>query len=279
MTAEIQTEAPPAFAEPPAVLEKAYIKDEVAASPSEKPVNTPRDALRVFEVLKKGGLAIVPNDVGYALVAIEPTALEKAFVTKQRGQHKRHGMIGSYALHKEIHELPPREAGMVELLCKDLNLPMGVVAPYKKGHPLLEKLGPETLAKSSVDGTLGMLVNAGAFIDELSRLATEAGLPLMGSSANASGKGTKSLVEDIEPEIIAAADVVINYGKRKYSYPRTSSIMIDFQNVELLRFGACYDVVQDAMKRWYGIEWPDDPGKDVLFSGHIREKTLESKVN
>ena len=78
MTTEIQTEAPPAFAEPPAVIEKAYIKDEVAASPSEKPVNTRRDALRVFEILKKGGLAIVPNDVGYALVAIEPTALEKS---------------------------------------------------------------------------------------------------------------------------------------------------------------------------------------------------------
>lgn len=243
----------------------------------EKPVDIHRDARRVFEVLMRGGLAIVPNDVGYGLVAIDPAALERAFLTKKRGQHKRHAMIGSYALHRELHVLAPREAGMVELFCKDLNIPMGVVAPYKKGHPLLEKLGAATLARSSVDGTLGMLVNAGALVDEISRLATEAGVPMMGSSANLSGQGTKSFAEHIEPEIINAADIIIDYGKRKYSYPRASSIMIDFGNVELLRFGACYDVVQDAMKRWYGIEWPNDPGTEVLFSGHIREKTLEAQ--
>ena len=235
----------------------------------EKTVDIPADAKRVFDVLVKGGLAIIPADVGYGIVATDTAALERAFVTKQRKPHKRHAMIGSYALHRELHTLPPREAGIVQLLTQDLDIPLGVIAPFKQDHPLIQKLGEETLARSSVDGTLAMLVNGGRLQDELSRLVTEAGLPLMGSSANLTGKGTKTLVEDIEPEILAAADIIIDYGRRKYATPRPSSTMIDFRDVKLLRYGACYGVVQDVLKRFYGIEYPDDPGREVNFSGHL----------
>lgn len=229
------------------------------------------DAKRVWDVLCNGGIAIIPVDVGYAICAGDSVALERAFVTKQRKPHKRHAMIGSWLLHQDIHVLPPREAGMCKLLVHDLNLPMGLVAPYKQDHPMIKKLGPKTLARSSVEGTLAMLVNGGQLMDELARLSFESGRPIMGSSANLTGKGTKAFVEDIEPEIQAAADIIINYGKMKYNSPRTSSTMINFRNVELLRFGACYDVIKDAFKRWYDIEFPDDPGKDTLFSGHAIE--------
>jgi hypothetical protein len=48
--------------------------------------------------------------------------------------------------------------------------------------------------------------------------------------------------------------------------------MIDFKNLRLLRYGAGYDVIKDAMKRFYEIDFPEDPGKDVLFSGHAVEQ-------
>lgn len=86
------------------------------------------------------------------------------------------------------------------------------------------------------------------------------------------GRGTKSFWEDIEPEIMAAADIVIDYGKQKYCHPRTSSTMINFKDVSLIRFGACYDTIKDVMKRFYGIEFPDDPGRETLFSGHVSEQ-------
>lgn len=60
-------------------------------------------------------------------------------------------------------------------------------------------------------------------------------------------------------------------GRIKYGTVRTSSTMYDFKNMRLIRYGACYDVVQDAFKRFYGIQLPDDPGKDELFSGHAIE--------
>lgn len=242
-------------------------------SESVKPFDVKTDAQRVFEVLQGGGLAIVPSHIGYGLVATDPVALEKAFTTKQRAPHKRHAMMGSFALHKEIHVLPPREAGMVELLTQDCDLTLGVVAPYRPDHPFIKKLTEGALARSSFDGTIGMLLNGGPLQEELVRLSMKAGVPLMGSSANLTGKGTKSRLEDVEPEILAVADIVIDYGKRKHTYPRASSNMIDFRTMKLLRYGASFDVLQDVMRKFYGIEFPDDPGRDTLFSGHITEPT------
>jgi tRNA A37 threonylcarbamoyladenosine synthetase subunit TsaC/SUA5/YrdC len=237
----------------------------------DKPVDVATDARKAFEVLKSGGLAIVPANIGYGLVAIDPDALQRAFVTKQRQPHKRHAMVGSYKLHQELHVLPEREAKMVELLTQDFDLPLAVIAPFNPDHPIIKKIGPEMLARSSVDGTIGMLINGGSFQEELSRLCCEARLPLMGSSANLTGKGTKAVLEDVEPEIIAVADIVFDYGKRKHSFPRPSSTMIDFRTLEVMRFGACYDVIKDVFKRFYDIELPDDPGREANFSGHLRE--------
>lgn len=48
--------------------------------------------------------------------------------------------------------------------------------------------------------------------------------------------------------------------------------MYDFKHHRLLRYGACYDIMQYAFKRWYDITLPDDPGKEALFSGNVLEE-------
>ncbi|KAE8352228.1 hypothetical protein BDV28DRAFT_161918 [Aspergillus coremiiformis] len=234
------------------------------------PVNIARDAHRVLDVLSTGGIAIIPASVGYGIVATDPIALDRIFAIKQRKPHKKHAMIGSYDLHDSIHVLPSENKQMVRFLTVDLDLPLGVIAPVRYDHPIIQKLSAEMLSKCTVEGTMSMLVNGGKFQEELSRLATQAGLPLMGSSANMTGAGTKCVVEDIEKEVLAAADIIIDYGRQRFSNPRPSSTMIDFQRMEVVRFGACYDVLQDAFRRFYGLTLPDDPGREALFSGHVR---------
>lgn len=227
------------------------------------------DAQRVFHILQRGGIAIIPASVGYGIVAIDQDALCRIFTAKRRQAHKRHAMIGSYALHQKIHRLPPLVQQMVKNIAVDLDLPIGVVAPYNTEHPIIRKLSPRTLAQSTVDGTLAILVNGGPLQEQLCRLTTEAELPLLGSSANLTGTGTKILVEDIEVEIRDIADIIIDYGRAKFSQPRPSSAMIDFGNLRPLRHGACYDVIQDFFWRFHNISLPSDPGREALFSGHI----------
>lgn len=227
------------------------------------------DAQRVFRVLLNRGVAIIPSNVGYAVIATDPEALNRIFTAKRRQSHKKHAMIGSYALHREVQNLPPYEEDMVRLLTVDLDLPLGVVASYHVDHPMIKMLSPATLQQSSIEGTLAMLVNGGQLQDEISRLVMQEGIPLLGSSANLTETGTKVTVEDIDSEIRGISDIIIDHGRQKYSHPRPSSTIIDFKNRRLLRYGACYDVVQDAMSRFYGIDLPNDPGKTTLFSGHI----------
>jgi hypothetical protein len=38
-----------------------------------------------------------------------------------------------------------------------------------------------------------------------------------------------------------------------------------------MRHEACFDVIQDVFRRWYGIELPDDPGMAINSSGHRQE--------
>lgn len=147
------------------------------------------DAQRVFDVLKAGGVAICPADVGYAVMTCNPKALEKVFNTKKRGSHKRHAMIGSYAIHRDIHTMEPRHAEIVTSLTQDFDLPLGVIGKYKPDHPLIKNIDDLTMEASSVGGTISVLVNAGTFQDELTKLTAAAHMPLLGSSANLSGTG------------------------------------------------------------------------------------------
>lgn len=231
-------------------------------------ISPKKDAQYVFQVLENGGIAIIPSNVGYGIVAIDPEAVRRIYVAKRRQPHKRHAMIGSYDLHKQIHNLSTRKEEIVKLLTVDLDLPVGVV-PYRPDHPIIQKIPQDLLEEISIEGTMAMLVNRGELQEKLSKLTTNAELPLLGSSANLTGTGTKVALEEIEPEIRAAVDIVIDYGRQKYSHPRPSSTMIDFNKLRVLRFGACYHVIQDVFSRFYSICLPTDPGRDVLFSGHL----------
>lgn len=229
--------------------------------------NPKADAKKVFKVLKYGGIAIIPMNVGYGIIATDPAALDCIFDTKRRKPDKRHAVIGNYSLHCDLHTLPPRETRIVKLLAVDLDLPVGVVAPYRHNHPMLQRIPPDLLDRSVLDGTLAILVNAGELAEEVSRLASIEGILVLGSSANITGEGTKVVVDDIESDILKVADIVIDYGKQKYYYPRASSTMIDFRKMDVLRCGACYDVIQDSLWRFCGIKLPDDPQNSANLSG------------
>ncbi len=147
------------------------------------------DVKRVFEVLKAGGVAICPADVGYAIMTCNPKSLEKVFMTKKRGATKRHAMIGSYAIHKDLHVVSPRNREIIDHFIHDLRLPMGIIGRFKEDHPLLKNVDAVTMEATSVNSTISILTNAGTFQDELTKLTFAENMAVLGSSANLSGTG------------------------------------------------------------------------------------------
>ncbi|HUT51487.1 MAG TPA: Sua5/YciO/YrdC/YwlC family protein [Alphaproteobacteria bacterium] len=217
------------------------------------------DARRAFDVLKAGGIAILPMDVGYSLIGGGEAALKRIFETKQRAATKLNAMVADNEIHREVHMLDQRGFEIVEAVTRDHGLPLGAIAPARLDHPLLKAVSPETLARSHRGGTIAMLLNAGplhAAICHLSRAETH---PLFGSSANLSLSGTKFRVEDIEPEIRAIADIAIDHGLRKYHHYKASSTLLDVERMEVVRHGACFELIADVLQRSFGIALPPAP--------------------
>lgn len=211
------------------------------------------DARRAFDVLKSGGSAILPMDVGYSLIGGSTPSLIRIFDAKQRAEHKLNAMIGDNTMSEDLHDLTPEQRDVVNCLTKERGLPLGIIAPAHLDHPLIEALDEEGLRRSTRDGTVCMLLNAGAFHAEISRLSREECHPLFGSSANRTMQGTKFRVEDIEPEIRDVADVIVDYGLRKYHLYEKSSTLLDLSEMKVVRVGSCYELITDALELEFGI--------------------------
>lgn len=219
--------------------------------------NVEADARHVVEVLAGGGIGILPMDVGYSLIASQGAALERIFIAKQRAATKYNAMIGDAETSRSLHVMTDRQRAMVEAITLDQGLPFGVIAPARMDHPLISSLDAQALKRSVYRETVCMLLNAGPFHAALSRLSREAGLPLFGSSANRTMQGTKFRVEDIEPEIRSIADVVVDYGLRKFYHYAASSTLIDIVSMEVVRVGSCYDLIRDTLARQFGVALPE----------------------
>jgi tRNA A37 threonylcarbamoyladenosine synthetase subunit TsaC/SUA5/YrdC len=224
------------------------------------PVIHPReDAERALQTLQAGGIAILPNDVGYSLIGAHADALQTIFRTKRRAPHKLNAMLGNDDLHRALHKVSSRGREIVDAITRDYDLPLGLIAPCDLQHPLLQALDPDIYARSTRDGTLLMLLNAGPFHRELTRLCMERQVLLFGSSSNLSLHGTKFRVEDIEPEIRAIADIVVDYGLMKYHLWQASSTLLNCETLEVVRFGSCYENIADILRRHFRIDLPARP--------------------
>lgn len=223
-------------------------------------LNTQADAQRAMDVMENAGIAILPNDVGYSLIAARPAALRKIFDTKKRAPSKLNAMLGNDDLQRELHVVDARGRAVVDAITKDYDLPLGLIAPCRTEHPLLAKLDPDTFERSTKGGTLLMLLNAGPFHREITRLSALRETLLFGSSANLSMHGTKFRVEDMEPEITAIADLIIDYGLMKYHLWQASSTLLDIETMRVVRYGSCFENIADILKRHFRIELPPRPG-------------------
>ncbi len=216
------------------------------------------DARRVYDTLVDGGIGIVPTDVGYVILGIAAAAIRKIFEAKRRKPEKLNAMCGCAEMHRDLHLLGERRREIVSVVTEAGDLPMGTVAPARLSHSALARLDPDVLAQTTDEGTIAMLLNAGSLLDTLARIAFADDRLVIGSSANVSLKGVKFRVEDIEPEIRAAADIVVDYGLSRWNVYGKSSTMIDVDRLRVIRYGSCFDLIDDILGRHLGIALPPE---------------------
>lgn len=217
------------------------------------------DARRVYEALAEGGIGIVPTDVGYVIVACSPDAIWRIFEAKRRKPEKLNAVCGCREMHLALHDVPDDRREIVSAITELHDLPMGTAAKARRDHPALAALRQDVYEQTTHRGTIAMLLNAGPVMDTLARLAFADDRLVIGSSANVSLHGVKFRAEDIEPEIIEAADIVLDYGLMRWNRYGRSSTMIDVGDMTVIRYGSCFDLIDDLLRRHFGIELPPEP--------------------
>jgi tRNA A37 threonylcarbamoyladenosine synthetase subunit TsaC/SUA5/YrdC len=233
------------------------------------------DLRRIWEVLERGGIAIFPTKLGYPMVGSSPEATRRIIETKGRGMHKRQGMVMDDVLEREIHVLDQRKRDMIDCITKDYDLPLGVIASYRPDHPFMASIDPYLLKTGTARGTVSTALNAGGpFHAAIGRLCRENLRPAFASSANLTGTGGRRRVADLQPEIRAAADIIIDYGISAYHLYQRSATQINFDAMEVVRIGACYELIADVLLRHFHWQLPPDPGREVNPSGHLQEFAL-----
>tara|TARA_B100000676_G_scaffold312312_1_gene385906 strand:+ start:6289 stop:6978 length:690 start_codon:yes stop_codon:yes gene_type:complete len=217
------------------------------------------DARRVYDILKNGGISVIPSHVGYVVVACDPDAIWRIFRAKKRKPEKLNAVCGCREMHIALHDLPDDRRAIVSAITEEWDLPMGTAAKVHMDHPAIASLPKDTLNQTTYDGTLAMLLNAGPLMDNIARLAFNDNRMAIGSSANVSLQGVKFRVSEIEQEIIDAADIVIDYGLMRWNRYNHSSTMINVSTMEVIRYGSCFDLIDNLLRNHFDITLPPNP--------------------
>jgi tRNA A37 threonylcarbamoyladenosine synthetase subunit TsaC/SUA5/YrdC len=216
------------------------------------------DARAVHDTVQNGGIAIFKADVGYAIVGHTEPAIKKIYQAKNRSFSKPCGMFGSWDIFQEIIDIDARARDYVRAVIFDHGLPISIVAPFRADHPFFASVAPFVLANASKAGTMDVLMNAGPTHDEIARIALAESRPVFGSSANRSLAGSKFKFADVEPEVVAAADLALDRGSCKYHNERgLGSSIIDLRNFQPVRIGICFAELRGVASRHFGIDIPD----------------------
>ena len=213
------------------------------------------DAARVIETIAGGGIAVIPLDVAYAIFGHSAESVLKIFAAKGRSFEKPSGMLANFEIFEALHMVGAREKDMVRAVTDDYGLPMSVVAPFRADHPFLAGVEPLAIERSTMAGTLDLLLNAGPLANEIARISFERSLPLLGSSANRSLSGSKFRFGDVEREVRDVASLSLDYGLCRYHNPEgISSTIIDLSNFTVVRYGCCFAQIADILQRHFGVE-------------------------
>ncbi|NBP73048.1 MAG: hypothetical protein EBU57_07805 [Alphaproteobacteria bacterium] len=111
------------------------------------------DAQRVYDILKNGGISVIPSHVGYVIVACDPDAIWRIFKAKKRKPEKLNAVCGCKEMHLGLHDLPDDRRAIVSAITEEWDLPMGTAAKVHMDHPALANLPEDTLNQTTHDGT------------------------------------------------------------------------------------------------------------------------------
>lgn len=176
------------------------------------------DAARVYATLRTGGLALVPTDVGYGLLAVGEGAVDRIYELKGRPLAKPCVTVANRAILADIAR--PLEAATIDFIeAIRRRSPLAVVVHLEERSCLLASMDPGVRAQATHEGTLAAFFSAGPLVEAVADLALADGRLVVGSSANLSGTGNNGTFAEVPECMVRGADLALNRGPVRYASP------------------------------------------------------------
>jgi tRNA A37 threonylcarbamoyladenosine synthetase subunit TsaC/SUA5/YrdC len=203
------------------------------------------DAQRVYATLTTGGLALVPTDVGYGLVAIGERAVRRIYELKGRPAAKPCVTVANMEILARVAQ--PLDADVREWIAETTRFtPLAIVTRAARS-PLLDGLSAYVRSQATHDGTIALFFKAGRILERVAELALADGKLLIGSSANLSGTGNNYWFADVPVSMREGTDLVIDRGPAWYRNDgQLASTILDLTRGTFLRKGINYELIASA---------------------------------
>ena len=202
------------------------------------------DVQQIYATLRTGGLALVPTDVGYGLVALEEPAVRRIYELKGRPAAKPCVTVGNAEILQRVSDV-----GMDtrEWIAETMRLtPLAIVTRLVE-NPLVAAMTPYVAGQATHVGTIALFFSAGRILERLAERALADGRVVIGSSANLSGTGNNYALADVPASMRDGVDLVIDRGPAWYRNERQlASTILDLTTGSFLRQGVNYDRIAAA---------------------------------
>ncbi len=190
-------------------------------------------------IIKSGGTVVYPTETVYGLGvdAFSEEAVREVYETKRRDLSQPISIaVSSFEM---LHKVAHVDSESVEIIAELLPGPVTVLLRKKDSVPGVLTAASDVVGVRFPDNEIA------------TRIINETG-PITATSANVSGRNPPTCVEEVEIK----ADIIINWGKCKYSMPST---VVDMTRatankdkvkikIEIKRKGACYDRVLHVLR-------------------------------
>lgn len=203
---------------------------------------------RVYEVLKDGGVALVPTCAGYGLLALRTQAVERIYALKGRPANKPCITVATWPIFDEV--VAAVDAPIRAWLAETVRwTPLAVVGWIRPHARLLAPMEPFVRAQCTSAGTIATFHAAGELVTGVAEHAFADGTLIVGSSANRSGTGNCYTVAEVPDEMRRGVDLVIDVGPvARLGAERLATTLLDLTQDRFLREGIRFAEIERSWR-------------------------------
>lgn len=234
----------------------------------------------VYDILINDGVIVLPSKLGYGILAITPTGVQKLYQLKQRPLQKPSGVLANPKIFNQL----TTSAFKKEI--SRFNVPVGFIEKVDTQHAIIQKLS----SLSRDHDKVAFFMNLDPFMSRLAEYAWTEGQLVTISSANKAGTGNCLQIKNLHADFIHKTELCVDgddlslFRERGAIDTITSSI-IDLTQRTFFRAGVYASrikaigvetyMITDHLKPLDIIEQQQPNFRSCIFLQAFKERTYE----